>query len=185
MTKKIGFKKLIFLVFVVFGLIGSRSSYLLAQNEATPQNGQPDKAVQQQTVFEFQDSEHMPEPNLKQLVFRVFVMLGIILICIVGLIYVLKLFIGNKKALFAKNDKYVQLIDRLNIESKKSVYLIKVLDEVLVVGSGADSFTLLSKITDTDKVEALSSKEFKPLLNLFSQNITGNKGITNEKNESR
>lgn len=173
------------MLFVVFAVICSCACYVLAQNQAKPQVSHTDSSGQEETVFEFQNSEHMPEPNLKQLVFRVFVMLGVILICIVGLIYLLKFLMGNKKALFAKQDKYVQLIDRLNIESKKSVYLIKILDEILVVGAGADSFTLLSKITDAKKVEALSSRDFKPLLNLFSQHAAEDKDISNAKNESR
>ena len=184
MIKKIGLKRLMFGCFVVFAVISFLSSISLAEDNIQPNQDNP-TTVQEESLFNFQDSEQMPEPDLKRLILRVFVMLGIILICIVALIYLLKVFMGNKQALFAKHDKYVQLIDRLNIESKKSVYLIKILDEILVVGAGTDSFTLLTKINDADKVQALSSKDFKPLLNLFSQRISENKGIDNVKNESR
>ncbi|MCD6460156.1 flagellar biosynthetic protein FliO [bacterium] len=183
MSKNICLKHLMLFFLAAFMCINSFFVCGFAENSTPSKDQQP--AIKDKAVFDFQDSEEMPEPDLKRLVLRVFVMLGVILLCIVVLIYILKFFMDNKKSFFDKQDKYVQLIDRLNIENKKSVYLIKIIDEILVVGTGADSFTLLTKITDEQKVKALTSKEFMPLLNLFSQRVAGNKDtIADVKNES-
>ncbi len=117
--------------------------------------------------FSLQDEENVPELDMKKLLARVVLMLVLMLVGIVAVVWMLKSFLGGKDRLFSKQERYLQVVDRMYLDNKKVVYLIKILDEILILGGTSDHVNLLDKITDPQKVEALASREFAPLMSLF------------------
>ncbi|MDX9703457.1 MAG: flagellar biosynthetic protein FliO [Candidatus Auribacterota bacterium] len=161
-------------------------AFLLMANELTLDCAYSQIAVQEETStfqsdlfdepsFSIQQENPVPEVNMKKLVFNVFFMLTLMIVGIIVVVWVLKMFLGGKDAMFSKQERYLQVVDRLFLDNKKVVYLIKILDEILIVGGTSDHLNLLDKITDSQKVELLASREFAPLMSLFHKKTTGDK----------
>jgi len=131
-------------------------------------DSQPDS---QNDIFKFEDTKPMSQPNFKLILSKVILTLIFIIGAIYGVIFLIGYFLKDKKNLFNKKEKYIEVVDRLYLDNRKAVYLIKIIDEVLVVGATCESMNLLSKITEPDKVQAMVSREFLPLLDLFHKKI--------------
>lgn len=129
-----------------------------------------------ESSFDLEEQPDVPEFDMKSLMLRVVLMLGLMIAGIVGVVWVLKRFLGGKETLFSKQERYLQVVDRMYLDHKKVVYLIKILDEILVVGATNEQLNMLDKITDEKKVEALASRDFAPLMSLFHNKMNDNKG---------
>jgi len=162
-------KKICFVI-VVFILMSSLN--ISAQTGDVSTSPVPESEYTDIDTFNFKTENRFPEPDLKKYLLRVMVILMLIICGIVGVIWILKIFLQDKKNLFNKKERYFEVIDRVYLDSKKGIYLIKIIDEILVVGASSDGLNLLSKITDSQKVEALVGKDFMPLLNLFNKKIS-------------
>lgn len=130
-------------------------------------------------ILSFEDQKPLPQPSIGGLIVRVTGILAVIIFCIIALVWVLKIILQDRSAFFSKKERYFEVIDRMYLDHKRMVYLIKVVDEILVVGGANENLTLLSKITDSQKVTALSGKEFLPMLKLFHKKIDQEKGQEN------
>ncbi|MEW6535834.1 MAG: flagellar biosynthetic protein FliO [Candidatus Auribacterota bacterium] len=146
---------------------------VIAQNNETPtvQSEQVSGEGSFLADSDYSPVQPIPTPNLKHLLARVILSLGLIIACIIGIIYLLRYVLRDKQSLFSKRERYFEVIDRLHLDQKKSVYLIKLIDEVLVLGGTPESLSLLDKITDQEKVVALASRDFMPLLDLFHKQV--------------
>lgn len=164
MYKKICFAVIVFLLLVSMNVSAQTGN---VSTSSVPESEQIDL-----DTFDFKSENRLPEPDLKKHLLRVGVILMLMILGIVGVIWVLKIFLQDKKNLFNKKERYFEVIDRVYLDSKKGIYLIKIIDEILVVGASSDGLNLLSKITDSQKVEALVSKDFMPLLNLFNKKVS-------------
>ncbi len=163
------YKKVCFLAVVLFLLV---SMNVFAQTGNVSVSSASESEQTDLDTFDFKGENRIPEPDLKKHLLRILVILMIMVFGIVGVIWVLKFLLQDKKNLFNKKERYFEVIDRVYLDSKKGIYLIKIIDEILVVGASSDGLNLLSKITDSQKVEALVSKDFMPLLNLFNKKVS-------------
>jgi flagellar biosynthetic protein FliO len=57
-------------------------------------------------------------------------------------------------------DALIQVIDRAYLDSKKSIYLVKVVDRLLVVGTGNNDVRLLSTLKDQSVVDSIKTTDF-------------------------
>ncbi|MCB1195581.1 flagellar biosynthetic protein FliO [bacterium] len=117
--------------------------------------------------LEYEEPHTMQEPDFKRLLVRIIVSLSVIISCIILVSWLLKIIFQDKASAMQKKERCFEVVDRLYLDNKKVIYLIKLLDEILVVGGTHESLNLLNKITDSKKVEALGSKDFLPLLSIF------------------
>lgn len=127
------------------------------------------KTQSSESFLDYTEPAALPAPNPMVLLGRVVVSLLLIIVCIVAVVFAIKWITKDKNALFQKKERYFQVVDRLHLDQKRGIYLIKLLDEILVVGGTPEQLNLLSKVTDSEKVEALSSREFLPLFNLMNK----------------
>lgn len=89
--------------------------------------------------------------------FLTFIKLIFSLAIILGLIYLLFRVVSKKTRAY-KNDGAIKNVGGVSVGTNKSVQLIRVGDDILVVGVG-DSVNLIKEITDPDKVEELLNQE--------------------------
>jgi flagellar biogenesis protein FliO len=54
----------------------------------------------------------------------------------------------------------VQVIDRVNLDGRRSVYLVKVVDRLMILGVGGEQVTMLGEIKDESIVESVRSTDF-------------------------
>ena len=52
------------------------------------------------------------------------------------------------------------MIDRAYLDSKKSIYLVKVVDRLLVIGAGNNDVRLLSTLKDQSVVDSIKTTDF-------------------------
>ena len=109
----------------------------------------------------------------QQSVFNVLLRLALSMVAVIGLIYgttyLLRHFArrGTQKP---ANERLVQVIDKASLDGKKSVYLVKVIDRLMILGVGNDDVTMLGNIRDESVVESTKSNEFSfHLRDLFSR----------------
>lgn len=57
-------------------------------------------------------------------------------------------------------DALIQVIDRAYLDSKKSIYLVKVVDRLLVVGTGSNDVRLLATLKDQSVVDSIKTTDF-------------------------
>ena len=57
-------------------------------------------------------------------------------------------------------DALIQVIDRAYLDSKKSIYLVKVVDRLLVIGTGNNDVRLLSTLKDQSVVDSIKTTDF-------------------------
>ncbi|GEM_PF-2383470 len=161
---------IVLLLSMIPSLIAQESKSAAIENTAVTV-AQVAQTNHQNDIFKFEDAKPMQEPDFKLILTKVMVTLFVIIAAIFGAIFVLSYILKDKKNLFNKKERYIEIIDRLHLDKSKAVYMIKIVDEVLVVGATPENMNLLSKITEQDKVNALSSREFLPLLDLFNKKL--------------
>jgi flagellar biogenesis protein FliO len=105
---------------------------------------------------------------------KTLVVLGLIS---VGLFYGIRL-LAKRQGLQPKGENIVDVIAQVPIQQNKQIHLVKIADEILVLGVTDSNINLLSKIDDQytiDKIHLLSSqaplKQKQTFLNIFLKNI--------------
>jgi flagellar biosynthetic protein FliO len=109
----------------------------------------------------------------RQSVFGVLLRLALSMAAVIGLIYgttyVLRHFArrGTQKS---ANERLVQVVDKASLDGKRSVYLVKVIDRLMILGVGNENVTMLGSIRDESVVESTKSNDFSfHLRDLFSR----------------
>ncbi|MFA5479982.1 MAG: flagellar biosynthetic protein FliO [Candidatus Muiribacteriota bacterium] len=93
-------------------------------------------------------------------------------VIIVGAILFIFFYMKRKNPQSFKSN--IKIIENYGIGNGKSIMIVKVLEELLVIGISGNNITLLTKITDTDTIKEVtenggdSIKSFKELLLLSS-----------------
>jgi len=99
----------------------------------------------------------------RQSVFGVLLRLVLSMVAIVGLIYgtiyLLRHF-ARRNTEKPENERLVQVIDRVNLDAKRSVYIVKVVDRLMILGVGSENVTMLGEIRDESVVESVKSNDF-------------------------
>ena len=116
----------------------------------------------------FKDEE-FPKQSFLWVMLRLVASMVVIVGLIYGTVYVLRHFAkrGMEKP---SNERLVQVIDRVALDAKRSVYLIKVIDRLIVVGVGGETVSMLGEIRDENVVESVKSTDFSfHLGNIFSR----------------
>lgn len=116
----------------------------------------------------FKDEE-FPKQNFLWVMLRLVLSMVVIVGLIYGTVYVLRHF-AKKGIEKPSNERLVQVIDRVTLDAKRSVYLIKVIDRLIVVGVGGETVSMLGEIRDENVVESVKSTDFSfHLGNIFSR----------------
>lgn len=76
---------------------------------------------------------------------------------IILLFFIVIKFIKNRSYLKGFN-RNLQILERVYFNSDQALYLVQVIDEVWILGISQESVELLSKITDSDKIEELTEE---------------------------
>jgi len=101
----------------------------------------------------------IPDSSAFAVVARLILSLAIV----VGTIYlaaiVARRLYGRHRAKSGKN-AMIQVIDRAYLDSKKSIYLVKVVDRLLVIGVGNNDIRLLSTMKDQSVVDSVKTTDF-------------------------
>lgn len=113
----------------------------------------PQESVSRNTKPVFADTLNLRSMSLK-MVYMMLVVLGILF----SIFYLFKKFVWKNSA-FAGQDKPVNVISTGYLGSKKSIALVEVAGEVLVLGIANDNISLLSNIRDQNKVEKIKNPE--------------------------
>ncbi len=121
------------------------------------QNVQPGKEVKQSRVL-FSDPEEAGKESLGILPssLKMLSMLALVLGLMFLLFYGFKKFVLKGTA-FGRYDRWVRVLGTSFLGPKKSIALVEVAGEVLVLGIANDNISLLSRIDDEDKIERLIS----------------------------
>lgn len=85
-----------------------------------------------------------------QLIKMIFYLLLVIL-----LFFIVIKFIKNQ-SYFQGFNSNLQILEKIYFNSDQALYLVKVVDEVWVLGISKEEIELLSKVTDEDKIEELT-----------------------------
>jgi flagellar biosynthetic protein FliO len=128
----------------------------LLQNKTTPANqkiSKPEKNVKRNAKPIFADTLNLRSTSLK-MVYMMMVVLGILF----SAFYLFKKYIW-KNGGFAGQDKPVNVLSTGYLGPKKSIALVEVAGEVLVLGIANDNISLLSNIKDACKVERIKHPE--------------------------
>ena len=109
----------------------------------------------------------------RQSVFGVLLRLALSMVAVIGLIYGITYLLrhfarrGTEKPV---NERLVQVIDKVSLDGKRSVYLVKVIDRLMILGVGNEDVTMLGNIRDESVVESTKSNDFSfHLRDLFSR----------------
>lgn len=132
------------------------SKEVLTPNEISPVNDKdnaPHESVSRNTKPVFADALNLRSMSLK-MVYMMLVVLGILF----SVFYLFKKFVW-KNSVFAGQDKPVNVISTGYLGPKKSIALVEVAGEVLVLGIANDNISLLSNIKDQNKVEKIKNPE--------------------------
>ena len=114
-------------------------------------------------------TEDMPKQSLTGVMLRLVLSMIAIVALIYGTVYVLRYF-AKKGSDKPAEDRLVQVVDRVNLDAKRSIYLVKVIDRLMVLGVGGDNVSLLGEINDESVVESVKSADFSfHLGNLFGR----------------
>ncbi|MGR3219763.1 MAG: FliO/MopB family protein [Candidatus Anammoxibacter sp.] len=127
-------------------------------------------------IEEVQQSEHSDDmfdndmPSISGMVRSFAIVIGLILIFFIFL----KWRYGTSRGLKG-GKKYIQVLEHSVLGPKRCLYLVKVLDKLLVVGSANDGLSLLCEMDEAGRKELLDkpieTKEgFSGLLNKISRN---------------
>jgi len=115
------------------------------------------------------ENDKFPE----QSVFGVLARLVLSMVAIVALIYgtvsVLRHF-AKRGTVRPENERLVQVIDRTSLDAKRSIYIVKVIDRLMILGVGGENVSVLGEIKDESVVESVRSNDFSfHLRNIFSR----------------
>ncbi|CUU06627.1 flagellar protein FliO/FliZ [Candidatus Thermokryptus mobilis] len=92
------------------------------------------------------------------LVIKTIFSFSVVVILMFGFLYVLRKFylkIPNPSSLSMK------IYARLQIQPKKSIYIVKILNKVLILGVAENSISILSEISDPEMIRILDELEIK------------------------
>ncbi|MGM0471494.1 MAG: FliO/MopB family protein [Bacillota bacterium] len=78
------------------------------------------------------------------------------LLAIIVLFFVVVKLLRNYKLISGLNNKHLTIIDRLHFNSNQALYLVRVVDEVWIIGASDQQINLLTKI-DEPQVEELTA----------------------------
>ncbi|ADL13135.1 flagellar biosynthetic protein FliO [Acetohalobium arabaticum] len=76
---------------------------------------------------------------------------------IIILFFIVIKFIKKQRHLQGFN-RNLQILEKIYFNSDQALYLVKVIDEVWVLGISKERVELLSKVTDLDKIEKLTAE---------------------------
>ena len=126
--------------------------------EKETQKFQNDRSKTKGNLFSLKDSRPTGKPiELIPSSLKMFSMLAVVL----GIMFLL--FFGFKKyvlknTMFGGGEKLVNVLGSGFLAPKKSIVLVEVAGEVLVLGMSQDNISLLTNITDPEKIEEIKSK---------------------------
>ena len=128
---------------------------------------------------EVQKSEHSDDflsdgmPSISGLVRSFAIVIGLILVFFIFL----KWRYGTSRGVKG-GKKYIQVLEHSMLGPKRYLYLVKVLDKLLVVGSTNDGLSLLCEMNETEKKELLDKPiETREGFSSFLKKISRNKNI--------
>jgi flagellar protein FliO/FliZ len=128
----------------------------LSPNKIAPENqktSKPEESVKRKASPVFADTLNLRSTSLK-MIYMMLVVLGILF----SAFYLFKKFIW-KNSVFAGHNKPVNVLSTGYLGPKKSIALVEVAGEVLVLGIANDNISLLSNIKDANKVEHIKHPE--------------------------
>ena len=126
--------------------------------EKETQKFQNDRSKMKGNLFSLKDSRPTGKPiELIPSSLKMFSMLAVVL----GIMFLL--FFGFKKyvlknTMFGGGEKLVNVLGSGFLAPKKNIVLVEVAGEVLVLGMSQDNISLLTNITDPEKIEEIKSK---------------------------
>ena len=126
--------------------------------EKETQKFQNDRSKTKGNLFSLKDSRPIGKPiELIPSSLKMFSMLAVVL----GIMFLL--FFGFKKyvlknTMFGGGEKLVNVLGSGFLAPKKNIVLVEVAGEVLVLGMSQDNISLLTNITDPEKIEEIKSK---------------------------
>jgi flagellar biogenesis protein FliO len=126
--------------------------------EKETQKFQNDRSKTKGNLFSLKDSRPTGKPiELIPSSLKMFSMLAVVL----GIMFLL--FFGFKKyvlknTMFGGGEKLVNVLGSGFLAPKKNIVLVEVAGEVLVLGMSQDNISLLTNITDPEKIEEIKSK---------------------------
>ena len=126
--------------------------------EKETQKFQNDRSKTKGNLFSLKDSRQTGKPiELIPSSLKMFSMLAVVL----GIMFLL--FFGFKKyvlknTMFGGGEKLVNVLGSGFLAPKKNIVLVEVAGEVLVLGISQDNISLLTNITDPEKIEEIKSK---------------------------
>ncbi|MGV7221896.1 MAG: FliO/MopB family protein [Nitrospinales bacterium] len=143
----------------------------------------PEESVKRNIKPVFADTLSLRSTSLK-MVYMMLVVLGILF----SVFYLFKKFVW-KNSVFSGPDKPVNVLSTGYLGPKKSIALVEVAGEVLVLGIANDNISLLSNIKDANKVERIKHPEKPTKLSSIvvkkkNPNISENK-FSEEKEEPK
>ncbi len=110
-----------------------------------------------------------PQQSVLGVLLRLAVSMVAVVALIYGTTYLLRRFAGRGTQK-PSNERLVQVIDKVNLDAKRSVYLVKVIDRLMILGVGNEDVTMLGDIRDESVVESTKSNDFSfHLRDLFSK----------------
>jgi flagellar protein FliO/FliZ len=129
-----------------------------SKTEKETQKSQNDRSATKGKLFSLKDSKPTGKPiELIPSGLKMFSMLAVVL----GVMFLL--FFGFKKyvlknTMFGGGEKLVNVLGSGFLGPKKNIVLVEVAGEVLVLGMSQDNISLLTNITDPEKIEEIKSK---------------------------
>jgi flagellar protein FliO/FliZ len=106
---------------------------------------------------------------------RTFGMFALVLALMFLIFYVFKKYV-LKNTIFGGNEKFVQVLGSGFLGPKKSIVMVEVAGEVLVLGISNDNISLLTQIQDQEKIEEIKSSRKEVKGGGFWNSSKGNKG---------
>lgn len=109
------------------------------------------------------------EMPVGRLILDLVVKLAVVLGIAYGAIYVLRLFMGRQPSLPGRKG-HLKVIESASLGPNRSVHLIKIGGEVMVIGSTPEQITTIGKIEDPETLAQLDKEHIPPV---FSAHLSG------------
>ena len=107
---------------------------------------------------------------------RTFGMFALVLALMFFIFYVFKKYV-LKNTIFGGNEKFVQVLGSGFLGPKKSIVMVEVAGEVLVLGISNDNISLLTKIQDEEKIAAIKASRKESNEGSFWNSSKKNNGV--------
>jgi len=104
------------------------------------------------------------------LVVKTFLMLGFIFALMVGVLFVVRKYFYSKPQ-FASTD--LKVLTSVHLQPKKTIFLVKVFNKVMLVGVSDSSIASLGEITDPETLNKLETGESSHRGKVFSEILKG------------